>query len=73
MSSIHIVGSGVVGTATGMGLVAHDHDVTFLDVRQERVDALRAQGRQAKLVGKEGAALPDFVFVAVSAPTTVRL
>ena len=55
-----------------MGFVAHDHDVTFLDVRQERVDALRAQGWQAKLVGKEGAALPDFVFVAVSAPTNAR-
>ena len=69
MSTIEIVGSGVVGTATGMGLRAHGHDVTFVDSSPERVGVLRERGLQTRLVSRELQPLPEFTFVAVSAPT----
>jgi UDPglucose 6-dehydrogenase len=47
-SRIFIVGSGVVGTATGEGFLAAGHDVTFVDVAQERVRELRERGRDAR-------------------------
>jgi UDPglucose 6-dehydrogenase len=46
-SRIFIVGSGVVGTATGEGLMAAGHDVTFVDIAQERVRELRERGLDA--------------------------
>lgn len=69
MSTIEIVGSGVVGTATGMGLRAHGHDVTFVDSSPERVEVLSERGLQARLVTRDLLPLPEFSFVAVSAPT----
>jgi len=47
VARIFIVGSGVVGTATGRGLARVGHAVTFVDVDPERVAALRAEGRDA--------------------------
>jgi UDPglucose 6-dehydrogenase len=47
-SRIFIVGSGVVGTATGEGLMAAGHDVTFVDIAQERVRELRERGLDAQ-------------------------
>src|SRR5262245_18090239 len=47
MSKIVIVGAGVVGTATGVGLCQHGHEVSFLDVDATRIDELRAQGLAA--------------------------
>lgn len=44
MSKIVIVGAGVVGTATGVGLGRHGHDVSFVEVDPARIDTLRAQG-----------------------------
>lgn len=70
MPSIDIVGSGVVGTATGLGFLHHDHDVTFLDSSDYRVAHLRRRGLRSRPVNAEsGAPMPDFTFVAVSAPT----
>ncbi|GAA0901968.1 2-dehydropantoate 2-reductase N-terminal domain-containing protein [Pseudonocardia zijingensis] len=43
-SRIFIVGSGVVGAATGEGFLAAGHEVTFIDIAPERVRALRARG-----------------------------
>lgn len=45
--SIFIVGSGLVGQATGKGLVAKGFDVTFIDVRPAIVNQLRQQGYEA--------------------------
>jgi UDPglucose 6-dehydrogenase len=47
-SRIFIVGSGVVGTATGEGLMAAGHDVTFVDIAQDRVRELRERGLDAQ-------------------------
>lgn len=48
MSRIFIVGSGVVGSATGRGFAHAGHDVTFVDIAPERVAALTAEGRDAR-------------------------
>src|SRR5438309_3841982 len=39
-----VVGSGVVGTATGLGLASRGHDVVFSDVAPERMELLRKRG-----------------------------
>ena len=39
-----VVGSGVVGTATGLGLASRGHDVLFSDVAPERMELLRKRG-----------------------------
>jgi UDPglucose 6-dehydrogenase len=46
-SAVLVVGSGVVGTATGEGLLAAGHDVTFVDVAPPRLAELRRRGHRA--------------------------
>ncbi|MFF3563433.1 2-dehydropantoate 2-reductase N-terminal domain-containing protein [Streptomyces sp. NPDC002574] len=48
MARIFIVGSGVVGTATGKGFLHAGHEVTFIDVLPQRIDALRSEGLDAR-------------------------
>jgi UDPglucose 6-dehydrogenase len=45
---IFVVGSGVVGTATGRGFLAAGHEVTFVDTSSRRVQELRAQDLDAR-------------------------
>jgi UDPglucose 6-dehydrogenase len=70
LSTLVIVGSGVVGTATGRGLQAKGHRVVFCDVAPERVALLRRQGFTAihadDLAGPE----PDAYLISVPTPTT---
>jgi len=47
MSAVVIIGSGVVGTATGKGLTEVGHAVRFVDVKRSRVDDLRREGLAA--------------------------
>ncbi len=47
MSKIVMVGSGVVGTATGKGFLLHGHDVTFVDINHGRLTALKSEGLNA--------------------------
>jgi UDPglucose 6-dehydrogenase len=64
---IYIVGSGVVGTATGRGFLSLGHDVTFVDTNPERLATLRTAGYEATnelQLGDESAV----VFVAVPTP-----
>lgn len=72
MSQIQIVGSGVVGTATGKGLVAHGHDVTFADVSPARIAQLSAEGLQTLLIDDELTPLPEYTFIAVAALTNAE-
>ena len=44
---VAIIGSGVVGTATGTGLSAKGYEVVFCDVNPERVALLRSRGYNA--------------------------
>ena len=45
---IFIVGSGVVGAATGEGFLKAGHDVTFVDINEVRVRELRDRGWDAR-------------------------
>ncbi|MFJ5963024.1 2-dehydropantoate 2-reductase N-terminal domain-containing protein [Pseudarthrobacter oxydans] len=69
MSNILVVGAGVVGQATGFGLIDHGHDVTFVDVSEETVERLLSQNYQAVLVGDANLHNCDVVFVSVTALT----
>ena len=67
-SRIFIVGSGVVGTATGEGFLAAGHEVTFIDVSPARIRELRARGHDVRdeldLSGE-----PDsFIFLTLPTP-----
>ncbi len=67
MTSIYIIGAGVVGTATGKGFARHGHDVSFVDVAPERIAALRAEGHRASdrlILGDE----PGFIFLTLPTP-----
>jgi UDPglucose 6-dehydrogenase len=72
LSRIFIVGSGVVGTATGLGLAHRGHKVTFIDVLPSRVEALRADGLDATdqldLAGEEA----SFIFLTLPTPHVVK-
>jgi UDPglucose 6-dehydrogenase len=69
MARIVVVGAGVVGQATGLGLIDHDHHVTFVDVNDDVITALQAAGHHA--VRPEHMTLTDCdaVFVSVTALT----
>jgi UDPglucose 6-dehydrogenase len=47
MARIVVVGSGVVGTATGKGFADFGHAVQFVDINRSRVEELRGQGYAA--------------------------
>lgn len=68
MARVFIVGSGVVGSATGRGLANAGHDVTFIDIARSRIDALRGQGCDARrelcLTGEP----ESFVFLTLPTP-----
>jgi UDPglucose 6-dehydrogenase len=67
MARIIIIGSGVVGEATGRGFLQHGHRVEFIDIDPERVDALRRKGLAATAaldLNGPGA----FVFIVVPTP-----
>lgn len=67
MAEVVIVGSGVVGTASGQGLASRGHQVSFVDINQERLAALRTQGYAAS----ETLELSDehtFIFLTLPTP-----
>jgi UDPglucose 6-dehydrogenase len=67
-SRIFIVGSGVVGAATGEGFLAAGHKVTFIDVSAPRVTELAARGLDVRieldLAGEPG----SFIFLTLPTP-----
>ena len=67
MANIFIVGSGVVGTATGRGFVRFGHEVTFVDINAARIEALRREGFSAA-DQVDLPAEPSFVFLSVPTP-----
>lgn len=72
MARVFIVGSGVVGTATGKGFISAGHNVTFVDIDPARVAALRAEGLDARdeieLVDEPA----SFVFLTLPTPNAGR-
>jgi UDPglucose 6-dehydrogenase len=70
MARIFVVGSGVVGSATGRGFLEAGHEVTFVDTSPERVSALTEDGLDARMAldlsGEPGA----HVFLTLPTPST---
>jgi UDPglucose 6-dehydrogenase len=67
-SRIFIVGSGVVGTATGRGLADAGHQVSFIDISTERIRQLKEWGLDARdhldLTGEPS----SFIFLTLPTP-----
>lgn len=69
MARIAVIGSGVVGKATGIGLISTGHDVNFFDINPERIEELEKEGYQAKTPEKIEVNEFDAFFFTVSTPT----
>lgn len=69
MSRMLVVGSGVVGQATGKGFMKKGHDVTFIDINPDTIAKLRAQGLNAKKINEVNWDDVDIVMLAVSTPS----
>jgi UDPglucose 6-dehydrogenase len=67
-SRIFIVGSGVVGEATGNGFLAAGHEVTFIDTSVPRIRELRGRGSDARAELDLGAERASFVFLTLPTP-----
>lgn len=63
------MGAGVVGKATGLGFMHHGNEVTFVDVNEETLDALRKEGFRARSPKDMNLSGIDAVFVSVTALT----
>jgi UDPglucose 6-dehydrogenase len=69
MARITVVGSGVVGQASGRGFLHHGHEVTFVDVKPEIIDRLRAEGLTAMYPDEVAWADADVTMLAINTPT----
>jgi UDPglucose 6-dehydrogenase len=69
MNKISIVGSGVVGTATGQGFHKLGHKVIFYDISKERLKALKNDGYNVANNLSEALSQTDISFVCVNTPT----
>jgi UDPglucose 6-dehydrogenase len=67
--NIVVLGSGVVGEATGRGFIRKGHTVTFVDVKAETLSKLQSQGLDARTSDKVDWNTTDIVMLAVSTPT----
>ena len=66
---VSIIGSGVVGQATGMGFAVHGHDVLFHDIDEKKLSTLRSQGYQTSSKVEEAVQGSEVIFVCVPTPT----
>ncbi len=69
MSSILIVGAGVVGQATGKGFARKGHSVDYVDVDSARVNQLNQQGLLAMQPDQVNWERYDIVMLTVSTPS----
>lgn len=69
MARIAIIGSGVVGKATGRGLIETGHDVKFFDINPEKVKSLKEEGYYADSPENIPVETTDAFFLTVSTPT----
>jgi len=69
MVKISIIGSGVVGSATGKGLHKLGHDVLFYDIAKNRMEMLKKEGFKVAHDVKDALQQTDITFVCVNTPT----
>lgn len=62
---IAIIGAGVVGQATGLGLIARGHEVTFVDINPETIAKLGVDGLTAVTPAELDLNVYDLSFVCV--------
>jgi UDPglucose 6-dehydrogenase len=70
MQQIVIVGSGVVGTATGQGFSKAGFSVKFIDISAERIEALKEQGFDAS--SRIELDVPSVIFLTLPTPSVHR-
>lgn len=69
MAQILIVGSGVVGQATGKGFARKGHAVSYIDINPQTVARLRAEGLHAMTATEVDWNQVEIVMLAVSTPS----
>jgi UDPglucose 6-dehydrogenase len=69
MARMLIVGSGVVGKATGKGFSRKGHDITYADINPDVIARLRAEGLKATTAAEFDWDQVDIVMLAVSTPS----
>ena len=69
MSHIIVVGSGVVGQATGKGFTKKGHRVSYVDINPQTIAKLRTQGLNAMTASEVDWGSVDLVMLAVSTPS----
>ena len=69
MSRIVIVGSGVVGQATGKGFTKKGHTVSYVDINPQTIARLRSEGLNAMTSAEVDWNEVDLVMLAVSTPS----
>ena len=69
MARIVIVGSGVVGQATGKGFAKKGHSISYVDINPQTIERLRAVGLWAMTASEVDWDTIDVVMLAVSTPS----
>jgi UDPglucose 6-dehydrogenase len=69
MARILIVGSGVVGQATGKGFAKKGHTISYVDINPQTIAQLRAGGMHATTAAEVDWNAVDVVLLAVSTPS----
>ena len=69
MARILIVGSGVVGQATGKGFARKGHQVSYVDINPQTIARLRAEGLNAMTAAEVDWEHVDIVMLAVATPS----
>ena len=72
MKKIGIIGSGVVGSATGKGFHRLGHDVLFYDIAKQRLLTLKEEGYQIAASVKDIIDKTDISFVCVNTPNNIN-
>jgi UDPglucose 6-dehydrogenase len=67
--NIALIGAGVVGQATGIGLAAKGHEVTFYDIDTEKLDHLRRQGFTTSVDVSDAVNRSTIIMLSVPTPT----
>lgn len=66
---VSIIGAGVVGQATGIGLAKHGNDVLFFDIDKKKLAALKDKGYRVTGDIFEAVSEADVLFICVPTPT----
>jgi UDPglucose 6-dehydrogenase len=69
MADILIIGSGVVGQATGKGFARKGHQISYVDINPQTIARLRAAGLTAMTAAEVEWRAVDVVMLAVSTPS----